>query len=116
MNRRFAGLTATVAILGMCAASSALATNGYYTHGTGTKNKSMAGSGIALPEDSIDIVNNPAVAPFVGDQLVVVNIEIPTRLSGEQRELFEQLASSLGSEVHPQERSFLDWLKETLGG
>jgi molecular chaperone DnaJ len=51
-----------------------------------------------------------------GDQLVVVNVEIPTRLSGDQRQLFEQLASSLGSEVHPQERSFLDWLKETLGG
>lgn len=51
-----------------------------------------------------------------GDQLVVVNVEIPSRLSGDQRELFEQLASSLGSEVHPQERSFLDWLKETLGG
>ncbi|MGD9091772.1 MAG: molecular chaperone DnaJ [Anaerolineales bacterium] len=51
-----------------------------------------------------------------GDQLVVVNVEIPTRLSGDQRQLFEQLANSLGSEVHPQERSFLDWLKETLGG
>jgi molecular chaperone DnaJ len=51
-----------------------------------------------------------------GDQLVVVNVEIPTRLSGDQRHLFEQLANSLGSEVHPQERSFLDWLKETLGG
>jgi molecular chaperone DnaJ len=51
-----------------------------------------------------------------GDQLVVVNVDIPTRLSGEQRQLFDQLASSLGSEVRPQERSFLDWLKETLGG
>jgi molecular chaperone DnaJ len=51
-----------------------------------------------------------------GDQLVVVNIDIPTRLSGDQRQLFEQLAKSLGSEVRPQERSFLDWLKETLGG
>lgn len=51
-----------------------------------------------------------------GDQLVVINVEIPTRLSNEQRQLFEQLAKSLGSEVRPQERSFLDWLKETLGG
>lgn len=51
-----------------------------------------------------------------GDQLVVVNVEIPTRLSQEQRQLFEQLAKSLGSEVRPQERGFLDWLKETLGG
>jgi hypothetical protein len=26
------------------------------------------------------------------------------------------LAESLGSEVRPQERSFLDWLKDALGG
>lgn len=51
-----------------------------------------------------------------GDQLVIVNVEIPTRLTNEQRRLFEQLAKSLGSDVRPQERSFLDWLKETLGG
>jgi molecular chaperone DnaJ len=51
-----------------------------------------------------------------GDQLVVVNVEIPTRLSKEQRQIFEKLGTSLGSEVRPQERSFLDWLKDTLGG
>ena len=51
-----------------------------------------------------------------GDQLVIVNIEIPKRLTTEQRQLFEQLAKSLGSEVHPQEHSFLDWIKEALGG
>ena len=51
-----------------------------------------------------------------GDQLVVINVDIPKRLSSDQRELFEQLAESLGSEVRPQERSFLDWLKDALGG
>lgn len=51
-----------------------------------------------------------------GDQVVVVNVEIPARLSAEQRQLFEQLAKSLGSEVRPQERGFLDWLREALGG
>ncbi len=51
-----------------------------------------------------------------GDQLVVLNIDIPKHLNTEQRQLFEQLAKSLGSEVRPQERGFLDWLKETLGG
>jgi molecular chaperone DnaJ len=51
-----------------------------------------------------------------GDQLVVINVDIPSRLSSEQRQLFEQLAKTMGSEVRPQERSFLDWLKETLGG
>jgi len=43
-------------------------------------------------------------------------VEIPSKLTAEQRKLFEQLAKSLGSEVKPQERGFLDWLKETLGG
>ena len=51
-----------------------------------------------------------------GDQLVLVNVEIPKRLTAEQRQLFEQLAKSLGSEAHPQERGFLDWLKEALVG
>jgi len=51
-----------------------------------------------------------------GDQLVMVNVMIPNRLSAEQRQLFEELAQSLGSEVRPQERGFLDWLKETISG
>ncbi|MDO9546387.1 MAG: molecular chaperone DnaJ [Pelolinea sp.] len=51
-----------------------------------------------------------------GDQLVVVNVEIPSRLTSNQRKLFEQLADTLGSEVLPQERSFLDILKDVLGG
>jgi molecular chaperone DnaJ len=50
-----------------------------------------------------------------GDQLIVINVEVPTHLNSEQRQLFEQLAKSLGSEVKPQERGFLDWLKDTLG-
>ncbi|MGD8929843.1 MAG: hypothetical protein PVI22_12790, partial [Lysobacterales bacterium] len=64
-------IISTLAVLfGLFAAGSAFATNGYFTHGTGTKNKSMAGSGIALPEDAIDVTNNPAVATEVGDQLI----------------------------------------------
>jgi molecular chaperone DnaJ len=50
-----------------------------------------------------------------GDELVIINVDIPKNLSSEQRDLFEKLAKSLGSEVRPQERSFFDWLKETLG-
>jgi molecular chaperone DnaJ len=51
-----------------------------------------------------------------GDQLVIINVDIPSRLSSDQRQLFEQLADTLGSEVLPQERSFLDILKDVLGG
>ena len=51
-----------------------------------------------------------------GDQMVVVNVEIPKNLTSDQRKLMEKLAESLGSEVRPAERGFLDWLKDTLGG
>jgi molecular chaperone DnaJ len=51
-----------------------------------------------------------------GDQVVIINIDIPSRLTAEQRQLFEKLAQSLGSEVRPSEKGFIDWLKETLGG
>ena len=49
-----------------------------------------------------------------GDQLVVINLEVPTHLSTEQRQLFEKLARSLGSEVKPQERGILDRVKDFL--
>ena len=51
-----------------------------------------------------------------GDQVVVVNVEIPARLTPEQRTLFEQLSQTLGTEVKPRERGFLDLLKEVFGG
>jgi molecular chaperone DnaJ len=59
--------------------------------------------------------------PFIrrsgrGDQLVIVNVAIPTKLTKEQRELFQKLAESLGTTVKPQEKGFLDWLNEALGG
>jgi len=50
-----------------------------------------------------------------GDELVVVDVEVPLRLTEDQRALFEQLAQSLGSEVHTKEKSFFDRLKEVLG-
>jgi molecular chaperone DnaJ len=51
-----------------------------------------------------------------GDQLVIVNVEIPTRLTPEQVKLFEALAVSLGTEVKPREKGFWDSLKEVIGG
>lgn len=51
-----------------------------------------------------------------GDQLVIVNVEIPSKLTKEQRELFDKLAATMGTTVKPQEKGFLDWLNETLGG
>jgi molecular chaperone DnaJ len=51
-----------------------------------------------------------------GDQLVVISVETPRSLKAEQRKLFEQLAETLGTEVRPQERSFIDKVRELLGG
>jgi len=51
-----------------------------------------------------------------GSQMVIVNVAIPTKLTKEQREIFEKLAESLGSTVKPQEKGFMDWLNEALGG
>jgi molecular chaperone DnaJ len=51
-----------------------------------------------------------------GDELVIVNVEIPARLTKEQRQLFENLAATLGTNATPKEKGFLDWLSETLGG
>ena len=51
-----------------------------------------------------------------GDQLVIVNVEIPTRLSREQKQMLEELGKTLGTEVKPQERSFFDTIKDVLGG
>jgi long-chain fatty acid transport protein len=45
-------------------AGTASATNGYFSHGVGTKNKGMAGAGMAGASDSISIANNPAAAVF----------------------------------------------------
>ena len=48
---------------------STLATNGYFSHGYGTKNKGLAGGGIALPQDAMIAATNPAGMAFVGDRM-----------------------------------------------
>ena len=53
-----------------------------------------------------------------GDQLVVLNVEVPTKLTREQRDLFEQLAQTLGRKVTPQKvgRGFVDRISDFFGG
>ena len=50
-----------------------------------------------------------------GDESIMIMVEVPTHLTGEQRKLFEQLAGTLGAEVKPQEPSFRDRLREFFG-
>ena len=46
----------------------ASATNGYFSHGWGTKSKAMAGVAAALPQDSMVTATNPAGMAFVGQR------------------------------------------------
>jgi long-chain fatty acid transport protein len=58
-----------VALCGTFCAQLAFATNGYMPHGIGAKNKAMAGAGMAMPEDAISIVSNPAAAVLVENRM-----------------------------------------------
>ncbi len=50
-----------------------------------------------------------------GDQLVEVTVEVPTALTARQRELLQELAKELGAEVQPQQKGFMQKLKEFFG-
>ena len=50
MTQRISLCAAAVAFA--LASGSAFATNGYFAHGYGTKNKALAGAGAALPQDA----------------------------------------------------------------
>ena len=51
-----------------------------------------------------------------GDEMVTVSVQIPTKLSADQREMFQKLAETMDSDIKIQEQSFLDKLKEVFGG
>jgi molecular chaperone DnaJ len=54
-----------------------------------------------------------------GDQLVYVQVEVPTNLTNEQRELFERLADTLGKNIQPQSnggRGFFDRVMDFFAG
>lgn len=47
----------------------AMATNGYFSHGYGMKSKGMAGAGAALPQDAMAAATNPAGVALVNDRI-----------------------------------------------
>ena len=47
-----------------------------------------------------------------GDQLVVLRVETPTKLTGRQKELLEEFAREGGEDVNPLGKSFFDKVKE----
>jgi molecular chaperone DnaJ len=51
-----------------------------------------------------------------GDQLVMVHVLTPTKLSSKQKELFKELGQTLGKEVIQQsEKGFFDKVRDALG-
>jgi len=47
-----------------------------------------------------------------GDQLVVLRVEVPSKLNNRQRELLEEFARESGEDIHPQGKGFFDKVKE----
>jgi len=60
---------AAACIVCLSVISPVFATNGYFAHGYGTKNKGLVGAGVALPEDAMIAATNPAGMVFVGERM-----------------------------------------------
>ena len=51
-----------------------------------------------------------------GNQMVTVNVQIPTSLSEQQEELLKTLGKTMGTDIKIQERSFFEKLKDAFSG
>ena len=51
-----------------------------------------------------------------GNQMVTVNVQIPTNLDKEQESLLTELGKTMGTDIKIQERSFFDKLKDAFSG
>ena len=67
--KRKAIVTALVLASASLVATSASATDGYFSHGYGMKAKGMGGAGTAATADAFGGANNPAQMVFVGDRI-----------------------------------------------
>ncbi len=80
MNRPYNVSVVVLVVSGLLCCDFVLASNGYFPHGVGVRNKAMAGAGMAMPEEAISIVNNPAVAAFLENRTDVgVSVFMPNR-------------------------------------
>ena len=70
MNVRLTKSLIAAAVTGLLAAPLAHATNGYFMHGYGSKEKGMAGAGVAYNhDDAMAAATNPAGMAFVGRRI-----------------------------------------------
>ncbi len=71
MKQQVKQLAIASIVAAILAPGSAMATNGYFAHGYGTKNKALAGAGVALPQDAMAAATNPAGMVWVGNRMDV---------------------------------------------
>lgn len=78
----------------------------------------QSGTVIKLRDKGVPKLRRDGSSVGRGDQLVILTVDIPTRLNKEQRQLFEELSRTLGSEISPHKsgRGFLDRVADFLGG
>ena len=69
MKKFTRGLVTCAVTAALTIPMTAMATNGYFGHGYGTKNKALAGGGSALPQDAMAAATNPAGMVTVGDRM-----------------------------------------------
>ena len=66
INKR---LIATAVMAALTIPMTAMATNGYFSHGYGIKSKAMAGAGAAYAQDAMAAATNPAGVALVNDRI-----------------------------------------------
>lgn len=66
INKRLIACAVTAALT---VPMTAMATNGYFSHGYGMKSKGMAGAGAALAQDAMAAATNPAGVAIVSDRI-----------------------------------------------
>ena len=82
MNKTIKTLTLAMALASTSAliATDAFATEGYFTHGAGARNKAMGGAGVADGRDATALIINPAGMVGIGTELdVAVSLFSPKR-------------------------------------
>lgn len=81
-KKNTAKLVRNMAVLVLVAGplTSAIATNGYFSHGYGMKAKGMGGAAVALTDNAFAGANNPAAAVWSGNRMEVgVDLFMPSR-------------------------------------
>lgn len=69
MQKLKKNLVMSAVVAGLMVPLSAMATNGYFSHGYGIKHKGMAGAGVAAPQSTISTATNPAAMQSQGNRV-----------------------------------------------